>query len=240
MASAEQYELFAEASIADQAAAKHFGIAIGALAGLFILAHWTQKLAPRVTNRSRSCDRLYTATIRPFRRAAAGAAVGGVLVLPGRMLLASAYFAINIVLTFTNVNWTSQTLFAKRLGWMALCNLCIAVFLGLKNTPLSPLAGKSYESINVLHRCCGYTTVMYMALHSTIFITGLQKAGALFVLSSRNQYAAATAGVALLVILVSSFGFVQKRRYELFVTLHLILVVLVLATGESVVPAHLV
>ena len=45
-------------------------------------------------------------------------------------------------------------------------NLALVVFLGLKNTPLSPLAGKSYDSINVLHRVCGYTTILYMVLHA--------------------------------------------------------------------------
>lgn len=49
---------------------------------------------------------------------------------------------------------------------MALLNMCLAIFLGLKNTPLLPLAGQTYQELNLLHRCCGYTTVLYVVLHA--------------------------------------------------------------------------
>jgi hypothetical protein len=49
---------------------------------------------------------------------------------------------------------------------MALCNMCLAIFLGLKNTPVSPLAGKTYQDLNVLHRCVGYTTILFVVLHA--------------------------------------------------------------------------
>ncbi|KAK5693182.1 hypothetical protein LTR17_025226 [Elasticomyces elasticus] len=131
------------------AAAKHFGIAVGGLIGLFTVEHWVQKLSRRRRGNTKLLDGVLTQRLKEY------------------LIPVFAYLASNIILTFTNVNWTMQTFLAKRLGWMALCNLCVAVFLGLKNTPLSPLAGKSYESINVLHRYCGYTTILYMVLHST-------------------------------------------------------------------------
>lgn len=53
---------------------------------------------------------------------------------------------------------------------VSLCNMCLAIFLALKNTPLSPIAGRSYESINVLHRWCGYTTILLMTVH-TAYVT---------------------------------------------------------------------
>lgn len=59
---------------------------------------------------------------------------------------------------------------ANRWYRVSLCNMCLAVFLALKNTPLSPIAGRSYESINVLHRWCGYTTILLMTVH-TAYVT---------------------------------------------------------------------
>ncbi|KAK3622829.1 hypothetical protein LTR56_021961 [Elasticomyces elasticus] len=212
MESAQELKLFAEASLSNQAAAKHFGIAVGGLIGLFTVGHWVQRFSRRRRGYAKLLDGVLTQRLK------------------GHLVPVSAYLAINIILTFTNVNWTMQTFLAERLGWMALCNLCVAVFLGLKNTPLSPVAGKSYESINVLHRYCGYTTILYMVLHSTVYVSGLYKVGALFVLMDPKQYAAATAGLSLLILLVSTL--IRKRQYELFVTLHLCIVGLVLATGE--------
>ncbi|KAK4895929.1 hypothetical protein LTR27_006100 [Elasticomyces elasticus] len=210
MESAQELKLFAEASLSNQAAAKHFGIAVGGLIGLLTVWHWVQRFSRRRRGYAKLLEGVLTQRLK------------------GHLVPVSAYLAINIILTFTNVNWTIQTFLAKRLGWMALCNLCVAVFLGLKNTPLSPLAGKSYESINVLHRYCGYTTILYMVLHSTVYVSGLYKVGALFVLMDPKQYAAATAGLSLLVLLMSAL--IRKRHYELFVTLHLCIVALVLAT----------
>lgn len=48
--------------------------------------------------------------------------------------------------------------------------MCLAVFLALKNTPLSSIAGRSYESINVLHRFCGYTTIFLMVVHTAYVV----------------------------------------------------------------------
>lgn len=119
MASAAEEVLFEQASITDQDAAKYFGIAIGSLVALFALSHWTRWLASKYVPCSSTLARMSAAIIRPIRRTAKGIVVGGVLVLPGRIALALLYLAINVVLTFTNVDWSQQTLFAKRLGWYA-------------------------------------------------------------------------------------------------------------------------
>ncbi|KAF2767664.1 hypothetical protein EJ03DRAFT_144377 [Teratosphaeria nubilosa] len=124
-----------------------------------------------------------------------------------------------------------QTIFAKRLGWMTPLNLCLVVLLGPKNTPLSPLTGYSYESINVLHRCCRYTAVVYVLLHAIIYATGLAKARVLLVVRSVHEYVGAVAGVAMVVILVTAIGPVRRGHYELFYVLHVVLVALILAAA---------
>jgi hypothetical protein len=48
---------------------------------------------------------------------------------------------------------------------MAVINLAFTFFLALKNTPLSFLAGSSYEKLNVLHRWTGRTTFVFLIIH---------------------------------------------------------------------------
>ena len=116
---------------------------------------------------------------------------------------------------------------------LTLCNLCLAVFLGLKNTPLSPLAGRSYESINVLHRCCGYTTILLMILHSTIYVSGLAKVHYLGLMMMPGQYAAAVAAICLLCTGVAATRFIRKRQYEIFYIVHVTLAIGILIAGTQ-------
>lgn len=115
---------------------------------------------------------------------------------------------------------------------MALSNLCLVVFLGLKNTPLSPLVGRSYDSINVLHRCVGYTTIVLMILHASCEISSLVKSHAVFYLEMPSKYAAFVAAFSLLTIGFTGFSFIRKRQYELFVAVHVVLVAVILSMGE--------
>jgi hypothetical protein len=117
MLTAEEYELFAKVSRSDQAAAKWFGIAIGSLVVLCTVVRFTSILAHRFLARSRTLSRLCESLGRPVKRMSTGVFVGSGMILPGRIVLAVIYVAINASLTFTNVNWSTQTLFAKRLGW---------------------------------------------------------------------------------------------------------------------------
>ena len=107
---------------------------------------------------------------------------------------------------------------------LALCNLCFTVFLALKNTPLSPLAGRSYESINVFHRCAGYTTIVAVLLHASLYIQSLVKSGSTFLLMMPGQYAAVFAAFCFITIGVTASSFLRKRQYELFFIVHVTLV----------------
>ncbi|EMC92507.1 hypothetical protein BAUCODRAFT_294002 [Baudoinia panamericana UAMH 10762] len=225
------FEQLNRISATDQAAAKHFGIGIGTIVGAFVFVYWGQRLWDRVSGRKGGIVRAVSYVARPLRRIASGVPVGGFLILPGRILLALVYLALNIALTFTNVDWSQRTFFGKRLGWMALCNMCLAVFLGLKNTPLSPLAGCSYEGLNVLHRCCGYTTILYVILHAIVIVTGLVHEGQLYLMRMSQQYAGAVAGLSMLIILASTASIIRRRQYELFITMHVVLVAVILATA---------
>lgn len=111
---------------------------------------------------------------------------------------------------------------------MTLCNLVLTIFLGLKNTPLSPIAGQSYDILNILHRACGYTTIVCMIVHSTNMVSYLFSIGYQHYLNLPGQHAAAVAGFSFLAIAVTANHLVRKRWYELFYLAHIALVMMVL------------
>ncbi|KAM3425088.1 hypothetical protein BST61_g7054 [Cercospora zeina] len=92
-----------------------------------------------------------------------------------------------------------------------------------ENTPLSPLAGYSYDSLNVLHRCSGYTVIIFMVLHVITYADGLAAAGHLEVLDMPLQHAGIVAGVAMICMLLTAIGPVRRRMYEAFYASHQLL-----------------
>ncbi|EEY18180.1 metalloreductase [Verticillium alfalfae VaMs.102] len=86
----------------------------------------------------------------------------------GHAGLALIYVGLNIVLTFKPLmNHPALALLsniASRTGWLALANICLAVFLGLKNTPLGYLTTWSYERLNVIHQ------ILFYLVHVSFFV----------------------------------------------------------------------
>jgi predicted ferric reductase len=111
--------------------------------------------------------------------------------------------------------------------------MMLAIFLGLKNTPLSPIAGRSYESLNVLHRWCGYTTILITVVHTAVYAAGLVATDYVHLMTTPGTIGADVAGIAMVLILLTANGWVRRRYYETFYLLHTILVVVVLITGKS-------
>lgn len=162
------YILFAKWQILDERTAKIFGVAIGGLIVIFAIAHWTERVFSKSFVHQSTLRYLVRNTTRPLRSLHGPQTILGFTLNPGRLHLIFGYISINVVLVFYDHPERApiQTILAKRFGWLALCNMCLAVFLGLKNTPLSPLAGRSFDSVNGLHQCCGYVSVLLVVLHA--------------------------------------------------------------------------
>ncbi|KAK4503761.1 hypothetical protein PRZ48_004676 [Zasmidium cellare] len=221
------YALFAKWQALDEVTARIFGIAIGSLIIVFSIAHWTQRFVSQSFTRPSTLRSISRAIVRPLVRLHGPRTIFDITFHPGRLHLVFAYIGINIVMVFHDSPQDApmQTIIAKRFGWLALCNMCLAVFLGLKNTPLSPLAGRSFDSVNALHRCCGYVTVLLVVIHAITYVVGLAKAGALTeVMTESANIAGAVAGVFMVLIFVTAVGFVRRRQYEFFYAMHLLLV----------------
>jgi hypothetical protein len=236
------FQALAESTVLCEQYAKYYAAGVAGLIALFTIVHWTRIVFTSTVPKSNPISRTFAIVSTPFRRQLKGFVAGTFLILPGRIIIAFTYFAINIACMFPQITYEYNAVFlAKRCGWyeralrlhptttdkifrLALCNLCLTVFLALKNTPLSPLAGKSYESINVMHRCAGYTTIVTMLLHASVYIQSLVKGGSTFLLMLPGQYASVFAGFSLLAIGVTASSFFRKRSYEVFFVVHVSLV----------------
>jgi predicted ferric reductase len=131
---------------------------------------------------------------------------------------------------------------------VSLCNMVLTIFLGIKNTPLSPIAGRSYESINVLHRWCGYTTILSTIVHTayvattlrsvdqsltthSAYVPGLFETGYTHLLTIPGTIGADVAGIAMIFILLTANVWVRRRHYEFFYVTHVVLVIVAIITG---------
>jgi hypothetical protein len=103
---------------------------------------------------------------------------------------------------------------------MATANFAFIVFLALKNTPLAFLTNYSYERINFLHRVAGYTTVLFMLLHTAAYIRHEVTKNKIEKLIEIDNVCGVIAGCAMLAIAITALLF-MKRTYELFYIAHI-------------------
>ncbi|KAL4807548.1 ferric reductase like transmembrane component-domain-containing protein [Aspergillus unguis] len=188
--------------------AKYFAIAIGAIMGLFAVQHWLSFLY------AKSARKTLDTTVYGLHL--------------GRCALHILYWAISLILLLTNVDLGNLNYVGKRLGWLTLANLTLLTFLALRHTPLAPLSGKSYEKLRPLHKSAGYTTIVLMILHAAIYLTGWSRKGNLYKMSELRNASGAVAGVAMLVIGVSTLRYVFRGSYEVFYAIHILMFILIM------------
>jgi hypothetical protein len=91
----------------------NYAVVLGALIAFFTIVNWTYRLGQR-TN-------FLTTVTRPFRRFTKGYQIGSTTLFPGRGILLTVYYAVNIEMTFVRLNWNlGASCFAMRCGWMTL------------------------------------------------------------------------------------------------------------------------
>ncbi|CAG8928199.1 unnamed protein product [Penicillium salamii] len=203
---------------------KWFAIAMGAMMALFAISHWISLAYFYYGPRKR-----YT-LISKYRKAR-GLLAGSIMGLRAdRSILYMIYWAVNIVILLTNVDLTNITYVGKRLGWVSLANLVLLVFLALKNTPLAPLTANSYEKLRPLHKVSGYTCIFVSILHAVVYLAGWAQSGSLHKMEERANFAGAIAGMAMLIIGISTITYFMRGFYELFYVLHLIMFILIMIT----------
>ncbi|PWY67073.1 hypothetical protein BO94DRAFT_590981 [Aspergillus sclerotioniger CBS 115572] len=204
---------------------KYFAISIGVIMVLFTFHHWSSVIyfhyGPRKSNTT--LNRCY----RKTRRFLSGAQMGQ---RTDRCLLYGIYWAINLSLCLTNVNLNKITYVAKRLGWISVANLVLLVFLALKNTPLAPLTAKSYEKLRPLHKVAGYTCIFTSCLHGIVYLAAWSELGDLVSMQETRNLAGAIAGIAMVIIGLSTISYIMRGSYEIFYMLHVTMFLLIMIT----------
>ncbi|KAJ3514874.1 hypothetical protein NM208_g15023 [Fusarium decemcellulare] len=150
----------------------------------------------------------------------------------GHLIIITAYLAINVVVTFTNMDNQNMSLLsnvASRTGWMGIANLLIAIFLSLKNTPLAILTASSYERLNILHRVSGYATLVFVIVHSCAYAAMFGMQGSLKRLTEKDEIFGMVATGSFLVLAFAG-AVVRTWWYELFYYLHVTFWILAIIT----------
>ncbi|KAJ5812229.1 hypothetical protein N7474_008530 [Penicillium riverlandense] len=191
---------------------KYFALSMGAIMVLFMVRQWSQLLSfhygPRQKTGifARDFPRISLASSRFSLSKFFGFEVD-------RLLLYTIYWAINLILLLTNNIMEAENI-ARRLGWLSVANLALLVFLALKNTPLAPLTAQSYEKLRPLHKTAGYTCILVTVLHGLIFVIESAITDILYYFKEQKDYAGAIAGLAMILIAVSTVPWIMPKQYE--------------------------
>ncbi|KAL6799172.1 ferric reductase NAD binding domain-containing protein [Trichoderma sp. SZMC 28013] len=194
--------------------------AIVGLAAIFIFFHLGRRLAQKSNIGKKGVSALAAFSRKP-RNALLRTAPG--LPSRGHAILVFFYLAINIIVTFTDIDNSVITMnsnLAARAAWMAVANLVVLIFLALKNTPLAFLTAWSYERLNILHQIAGSTCIIFVIIHASCYSSYFGFAGRISVLREESVIYGEIAGASFFIV---GFAGVVIRRwwYELFYYVHI-------------------
>jgi hypothetical protein len=97
---------------------------------------------------------------------------------------------------------------------ISVANFVLLVFLALRNTPLAPLSGRSYEKLRPLHKTAGYTCIVTSVLHAIVYLSAWAQANELESMREKANIAGGIAGLAMVIIGFSTIGWLVRRYYE--------------------------
>ncbi|KAL7811028.1 ferric reductase NAD binding domain-containing protein [Trichoderma aethiopicum] len=196
---------------------------IGSMAGLaaiFIFFHWGRRIAQK-TNLGKKGVSALAALSRKPRNILLRTAPG----LPSRAhaILVFLYLAINIIITFTDIDNSVMKMnsnLAARAAWMAVANLVVVIFLALKNTPLAFLTAWSYERLNILHQIAGSMCIIFVIIHASCYSSYFGLAGRTAILREESVIYGEIAGVSFFIVGFAG-AVIRRWWYELFYYVHI-------------------
>ena len=136
-----------------------------------------------------------------------------------------AYTAINVVFIVTTTDLSTLSV-ASRIGWLAVSNLCIVVFLALKHTPMVLLSGTSHERLNSIHQLAGFLVIVLAVIHGVLYTEYFLTNGLAKILRRRSNvsgivagFAMALMGVVPLILKRNFYGFFHVAHVLTFIAL---------------------
>lgn len=103
---------------------------------------------------------------------------------------------------------------AVRSSRISVSNFVLLVFLALKNTPLAPLSGHSYEKLRPLHKTAGYTCILTTFFHASIYLSSFGISGDLENMRQTKNLAGVIAGLAMVILGFSTIAWLTQNYYE--------------------------
>ncbi|KAH0498517.1 hypothetical protein TgHK011_005769 [Trichoderma gracile] len=190
------------------------------LAAIFICFHWGRRLAQKSDVGKKGLSTLAALSRKP-RNVLLRTAPG----LPSRAhaILVFLYLAINIIITFTDIDNSVMKMnsnLASRAAWMAVANLVVVIFLALKNTPLAFLTAWSYERLNILHQIAGSMCIIFVIIHASCYSSYFALAGRVAILREESVIYGEIAGVSFFIVGFAG-AVIRRWWYELFYYVHI-------------------
>lgn len=154
--------------------------------------------------------------------------------LPSRLHTAILFFwilsniAYCLALDWTKIDFSVIAEMRGRTGVLAALNLIPTILFALRNNPLIPLLGVSYDTFNLLHRWTARIMVFEAIIHTIMWATNnISEGGAdqlRLSLATSTSYAwGMVATCAFITITIFSVGPVRHAFYETFLNTHRIL-----------------
>ncbi|KAK5163470.1 uncharacterized protein LTR77_010652 [Saxophila tyrrhenica] len=161
--------------------------------------------------------------------------------LPSRyhMIILVLYLASNVAYTLA-LSWGRGESFSVvaelrgRSGTLAALNMIPTFLFAMRNNPLSPLLGVSYDTFNLLHRWCARVVVLESLIHTLCWASNaIQSGGQAQVrlsLSTSTSYCWGMVGTcAFSAMFVLAVGPLRHAFYEVFLNVHRVLAMVALA-----------
>ncbi|KAK3057285.1 hypothetical protein LTR09_001467 [Extremus antarcticus] len=161
--------------------------------------------------------------------------------LPSRYhtILLVLYLASNAAYTLA-LSWGRGESFSVvaelrgRSGTLAALNLIPTFLFALRNNPLSPLLGVSYDTFNLLHRYCARVVVLETLIHTLCWASNAIQSGGqaqvrLSLATSTSYCWGMVATCAFSLMFILAIGPLRHAFYEVFLNVHRVLAMLGLA-----------
>jgi NAD(P)H-flavin reductase len=139
-------------------------------------------------------------------------------------------FRVSMPNIFFNSSFrATQVLVANRAGVLAFANLPVMILYICRSNPLIRLTRWPFSTFTLLHRWIGYICILQAAIHSLIYL--LMHLNTLVHKFTQSYWNIGALGsIALLTMVPMSLLLVRRRRYELFIDVHIVLAIVVIVT----------
>lgn len=154
------------------------------------------------------------------------------LVIAGFFLLNTLYLVAGyefdpLNLLFGKSSWQITRFVADRSGILSISHVPLIILFSTRNNVVEYLTGFKYTTFIALHKWIGRSMILDVCVHSIAYSYYAYLTGT-FVMSWHEEYWiwGSIATVVMIQLLIWSFGFIRRNRYELFLYLHILFAIL--------------